>query len=113
MTDSKAAKRVAVMRVDHALPMALWTRVRNCMAKHGGIPGRDAARCRAATALLLLMGDTGLRIAEAAAATRGAPQWRPADDGVPATWWLQVVGKGLRERFVPLSEDTLAALSPH
>jgi integrase len=93
--------------------MDLWIRVRMSLAQQGGSAGPDAARWRAARALLLMMGDTGLRIAEASAATREALQWLPAEDGVPATWWLRVVGKGRKERFVPVSDEGVAALRAH
>ncbi|WP_260434427.1 hypothetical protein [Burkholderia sp. Bp9090] len=51
-----------------------------------------------ALALVLLMGDTGLRIEEAVAAERGGLQWWPAEDEVPATWMLlRLVGKGNKD----------------
>ena len=32
---------------------------------------------------------------------------------MPATWWLRVVGKGRKERFVPVSDEAVAALPAH
>lgn len=64
-------------------------------------------------ALLLLMGDAGLRIAEAVAASRDALEWHPADGDIPATWELRVVGKRRKERFVPISATCVDALRAH
>ncbi|MDI9690310.1 integrase, partial [Burkholderia cenocepacia] len=77
---------------ERALPLELWTRVRATLAERSELQGPSGPRWRAARALLLLMGDGGLRIAEAAAATRGALVWMPAEDDTPASWLLEVIG---------------------
>lgn len=59
------------------------------------------------------MGDSGLRIAEAAAIRSPALEWLPADGDVPPTWLLAVIGKGDRERFVPVSGECITALQAH
>ncbi|TWC59555.1 phage integrase family protein [Burkholderia sp. SJZ115] len=59
------------------------------------------------------MGDAGLRIEEAVTVERGGLQWWPADDETPATWLLRVIGKGHKERFVPVTDDTIEALRDH
>ncbi len=59
------------------------------------------------------MGDGGLRIAEAAAATRSALAWLAADDDTPASWLLEVIGKGNKQRFVPISDECVDALRAH
>ncbi|WP_321575057.1 hypothetical protein [Burkholderia sp. BE17] len=63
-----------------ALSLNLWTRVRATLAERSELQGLSGPRWRAARALLLVMGDGGLRIAEAAAAARTALVWMPADD---------------------------------
>ncbi|SFT50244.1 hypothetical protein [Paraburkholderia aspalathi] len=103
--DSRAVRRAQKMKTDRALPIDLWTRVRVLLADRSNDLGPQAERWPAARALLLLlMGDAGLRIAEAAATRRPALGWLLADVEVPATWLPQVIGKDDRERFVPVSE---------
>ncbi|MGY8527578.1 phage integrase family protein [Paracidovorax citrulli] len=111
--DPVAVRRAGPLQIERALPMTLWLRIRHALAVEAGGAGPDAARWRAARALLLLMGDGGLRVAEAATARREALQWLPDDAEVPATWLLNVVGKGSKERFVPLSTECIAALAAH
>ncbi|WP_244101205.1 hypothetical protein [Burkholderia gladioli] len=113
VTDPRPVKRAALLRVDRALPLDLWTRVRAEIASWSESPSPEAARWRAAQALLLLMGDSGLRVSEAAAASREQLAWLPGDGEVPATWWLQVIGKGRKERFVAVSDACVAALRAH
>ncbi|EIF32185.1 site-specific recombinase XerD [Burkholderia sp. Ch1-1] len=111
--DPRTVRRAQKMKIDRALPIDLWTRVRVFLAASSDSPGPQAQRWRAARALLLLMGDSGLRIAEAAATRRPELEWLPADGDVPPTWLLQVIGKGDRERFVPVSDECIAALQAH
>jgi site-specific recombinase XerD len=59
------------------------------------------------------MGDAGLRIEEAVTVSCGGLKWWPAEDETPATWILRVIGKGNKERFVPVTEDTVEALREH
>ncbi|SAL49401.1 integrase [Caballeronia concitans] len=65
------------VQVHRALPASLWTRVRQALDAHcdalmGVVPAADdeARQWRAARAAILLMGDSGLRRAEAALARR-------------------------------------------
>lgn len=111
--DPRTVRRAQKMKIDRALPIGLWTRVRVFLADRTDESGPQGARWRAARALLLLMGDSGLRIAEAAATRRPALEWLPADGAVPSTWLLQVIGKGDKERFVPVSDECVAALHAH
>ncbi|MEX3556579.1 MAG: site-specific integrase [Burkholderia gladioli] len=111
--DPRPVKRLSLMRIERALPLDLWTRVRAEVANWSDSPAPDAARWRVARALLLVMGDSGLRVSEAAAATREQLSWLPGDGEVPATWWLQVIGKGRKERFVALSVECVDALRAH
>ncbi|KVT80427.1 hypothetical protein WT25_16880 [Burkholderia territorii] len=59
------------------------------------------------------MGDGGLRIAEAAAATRATLVWTPANDDTPAGWLLEVIGKSNKQRYVPISDASIDALRAH
>uniref|UniRef100_UPI002ABE09DF site-specific integrase n=1 Tax=Burkholderia cepacia TaxID=292 RepID=UPI002ABE09DF len=113
VTDPNVVKRVRKLQVERALSLDLWTRVRAALAERSELQGPSGRRWRAAHALLLVMGDGGLRIAEAAAATRAALIWWPADDDTPASWLLEVIGKGNKQRFVPISDACVAALRAH
>ncbi|MCA8325977.1 phage integrase family protein [Burkholderia cepacia] len=113
VTDPSVVRRVRKLQVERALPLALWTRVRVTLADRGERQGPSGPRWRAARALLLIMGDGGLRIAEAAAAERATLHWLPADDDAPASWLLEVIGKGNKQRFVPISDECVDALRAH
>jgi integrase len=64
-------------------------------------------------AAILLMGDSGLRREEAASARR--ENLKPSAYGtlVRPVWELMIVGKGQRERTVPVSASTLNAMRAH
>lgn len=80
-------------------------------------------------ALLLLMGDSGLRRAEAAGARRNGLRIAPATPAIPAAavhpageatsgrpppvWLLTITGKRNRQRSVPVSAACVAALRAH
>ncbi|MGZ2749962.1 phage integrase family protein [Burkholderia stagnalis] len=113
VTDPSVVKRVRKLQVERALPLDLWTRVRVTLAERSDLQGPSGPRWRAARALLLVMGDGGLRIAEAAAVTRAALTWLPADEDTPASWLLEVIGKGNKQRFVPISDACVDALRAH
>ncbi|WP_322074864.1 tyrosine-type recombinase/integrase [Burkholderia cepacia] len=105
--DPKPVQRATRMQIDRALPATLWERVRAALDAHSAGDGPHAPRWRAARALLLQMGDSGLRIAEATAATRDQLQQ------LPASWQLAVVGKGSKARETPVSDACAAALAAH
>ncbi|WP_250476029.1 phage integrase family protein [Caballeronia sp. GAFFF1] len=143
------------VQVHRALPASLWTRVRQaldarCDGLNGIAPESDdeARQWRAARAAILLMGDSGLRRAEAALARREglrlaevdgdgrasrspsarSPSQRTsqptssragesaasAESGRPSSvWTLTVIGKRRKQRTVPVSGATVAALRAH
>lgn len=113
VVDPKPVKRAKRLQVGRALPFDLWTRARATLADESEGAGPQAPRWRAARALLLLMGDAGLRIAEASAASRDALELHPADGEIPPTWELRVIGKRRKERFVPISGTCIDALRAH
>ncbi|PMS15553.1 integrase [Trinickia dabaoshanensis] len=113
VTDPATVKRARKLQIERALSLDLWTRLRVTLFERAATTGAKGARWRAARALLLIMGDGGLRIAEAAAVARPALAWLPADDEVPASWLLEVIGKGMKERFVPVSDECVDAIRAH
>ncbi|KWZ58302.1 hypothetical protein WK57_17365 [Burkholderia ubonensis] len=42
-----------------------------------------------------------------------SPGCRQADDDTPANWLLEVIGKGKKQRFVPVSDECVDALRAH
>lgn len=113
VTDPVTVKRVRKLQVERALSLDLWTRMRATLAERAALLGPDGARWRGARALLLIMGDAGLRIAEAVAGERSALTWLPADEETPASWLLEVIGKGMKQRYVPVSDECVDAIRAH
>ncbi|WP_175891580.1 site-specific integrase [Burkholderia cepacia] len=111
--DPKPVQRATRLQIDRALPAALWAKVRAGLDDRCTAAGADAPRWRAVRALLLLMGDSGLRIAEAVAATRDQLQQLPADGDLQASWQLNVICKGRKARVTPISDACVAALGAH
>lgn len=113
VTDPVTVKRVRKLQVERALSLDLWTRMRATLAERAELLGPVGARWRTARALLLIMGDGGLRIAEAAAGDRLALTWLPADEEASASWLLEVIGKGMKQRYVPVSDECVDAIRAH
>ncbi|KVD05545.1 hypothetical protein WI77_27105 [Burkholderia ubonensis] len=91
----------------------MWACTRASLAERSDGSSPAAPRWRAALELLLLMGDAGLRIAEAVAGMPDARELHPAAGEIAATWELQVIGKGNKARFVPISAACVDALRAH
>ena len=136
--DPATITREVEVQVERALPTDLWTRVRaeldaRCDGEDlGGVtPTEDEARqWRIARAAILLMGNSGVRRDEAANARRenlsvavvtatGSSTKMPTDSSTGsaaeqrAMWALGVIGKRRRQRTVPVSVATVAALRAH
>ncbi len=111
VNDPVVIKRERGMKIERALPADLWRKLRNELEWRSEEQG--AVQWRAVRAAILLMGDSGLRREEAASARREA--LRPSSFGTPErpVWELTLVGKGRRERTVPVSAATLTALRGH
>jgi integrase len=96
-------------RVTRYLSIALWNEVKGFV---GQLPQETAAqqavyaRCRWLTTLFYLQ---GMRISEVAAGTMGDFSRRLGADGRDQ-WWLEILGKGERERIVPVSSELVAEL---
>ncbi|WP_309789562.1 site-specific integrase [Caballeronia sp. LZ019] len=128
VNDPVVIKRERPIKIERALPADLWRKLRDELdvrsaEESGGTAGAQwrmdtntrqaGVQWRAVRAAILLMGDSGLRREEAASARREA--LRPSSFGTPErpVWELTLVGKGQRERTVPVSAATLAALRAH
>jgi site-specific recombinase XerD len=100
------------MDVGRSFTDAQWAFLR---AQLGGLPDHSANR-RLKFALALLYG-TGLRISEAVAARVSDLAWQSyrddANGGTVEVWELSVIGKGGKERAVPVSPAIVAELQSY
>ena len=99
---SRAAQRVALPKVGHSVPKPLTVDRARALVTPGGAEHLDWVTARN-TAVLLLLYGSGLRISEALGLTRkDAPSTvRPV---------LTIVGKGRKERRVPILPVTIEAI---
>ncbi|WP_186043876.1 phage integrase family protein [Burkholderia gladioli] len=116
-----AAAPVPIDTAGRTLTRAQWQFVLQTVwrpepALRVGAGGTDAARLAEARArerdafLLLLAYATGLRRAELAAATTGQLSRKALDGALEDAWLLRVVGKGRRQREVPIPARLMAML---
>ena len=96
------------IRVDKALTAEAWEAL--IVALERRAEQADGGRDRIALAMLLLMGDSGLRRAEVVSARRSA---LAPSRHVSAVWMLKVVGKGRKKRVLPVSPRAIDALRAH
>lgn len=96
------------MRVEKALGAEAWDVLTASLERRSR--SLEGSQDRVALAALLLMGDSGLRRAEAAAGQRVALS--PSRDA-PGVWTLRVLGKGRKRRVVPVSPRTVEAIRAH
>ena len=138
VTDPVTITHEVEVQVERALSSDLWTQVRaeldaRCDGEDlGGLtPTEDEARqWRIARAAVLLMGNSGVRRDEAANARRenlsvaavtatGSSTKMPTDSSTGlateqrSVWVLGVIGKRRKQRTVPVSVATVAALRAH
>ena len=106
--DPKVAKRADPIKIERALEEDAWANVVGILQQRGQVERNR--QDRVALAALLLMGDSGVRRSEAAAARRDRLAPSPNTAGV---WLLTVLGKGHKERLVPVSLRTVDALRAH
>jgi integrase len=111
VNDPPIVRRANSMKIDRALPADLWRKLRDELDARSVDP--LASQWRALRATILLMGESGLRSEEAASARR--EDLKPSVYGTldRPVWELTIVGKGRRERTVPVSLATLSALRAH
>jgi site-specific recombinase XerC len=110
LRDPGTIRREGEIQIERAHTAQLWADVCAYVQRQGAVAGNQ--RWRIVQALMLLVGDSGLRRVEAAGARRECLQPYPADDGLEV-WVLTVVGKRKRERTVPVSLGTVRALRAH
>jgi integrase len=115
VNDPQVIQRASAMKIERALPADLWRRLRDELDVRCAEEGdsRSTAQWRAMRATILLMGDSGLRREEAASARRENLKASVYGTLERPVWELTIVGKGQRERTVPVSAATLAALRAH
>jgi integrase len=124
VNDPVAIKRERAMKIERALPAELWRKLRGELDVRCAEAGdsrstaqwresQAVVQWRAVRATILLMGDSGLRRDEAASARRENLKASVYGTLERPVWELTVVGKGQRERTVPVSVATLAALREH
>ncbi|WP_052409453.1 tyrosine-type recombinase/integrase [Paraburkholderia oxyphila] len=96
-------------RVSRYLPAVMWQHVKDYIA---AMPEEEPSQCREkarARWLITLFYLMGMRLSEVAAGTMANFLRELGADGTPR-WWLEVVGKGLKYRRIPVSEELLAEL---
>ncbi|WP_309491422.1 phage integrase family protein [Trinickia mobilis] len=111
--DPPVVEREVPIQVGRAIPGDLWEEMRAQIDRAASKP--DATRWRTVRAMLLLMGDSGLRRDEAARARRESlveSQYDSEDEDI-RLWELQIVGKRSRERTVAVSPNAIDALRAH
>ncbi|MGF7000812.1 tyrosine-type recombinase/integrase [Paraburkholderia sp. GAS32] len=97
-------------RVTRYLSMSLWDEVKafvGQLPEDTAVQQAYAARCRWLTTLFYLQ---GMRLSEVAAGKMGDFSRRLGADG-REQWWLDILGKGDRERIVPASPELIAELA--
>jgi site-specific recombinase XerD len=102
-------RRRPSQRVTRYLPVVMWQHVKDyvaAMPEDEPLQQRDKARARWLITLFYLM---GMRLSEVAAGTMGNFTRDLAADGT-RRWWLEVVGKGLKYRRIPVSDELIAEL---
>ncbi|CAE6841605.1 tyrosine-type recombinase/integrase [Paraburkholderia haematera] len=100
----------AAPRVTRYLPVSLWDEVKGFveqLPQDTAVQQAYAARCRWLTTLFYLQ---GMRLSEVATGKMGDFSRRLGADGRDQ-WWLDIRGKGGRERIVPASPELVSELT--
>lgn len=109
--DPAVTAREEEIKVERALSSSLWRRLRAFVDERCAPP--DGKYWRTVRVVLLLSGDSGLRREEICNADRaGMSESTYGSPGAPI-WQLKFVGKGNKERTVPVSPSTIDALRSH
>ncbi|KND58565.1 hypothetical protein BVER_03528 [Candidatus Burkholderia verschuerenii] len=113
--DPATIVRETPIAVHRALPARLWAVLRAELQQLADGETDVARQWRIARAAILLMGDSGPRRGEVAAARREGVRLdtQGVASGQPPMWTLSVTGKGRRARTMPLSPATVEALREH
>ena len=97
--------QILEMQIDKALPSSLWEKTVEILHEKAQL----SQQWRVARAAIMLMGETGLRRSEAAAALQKNLRESPHAD----LYILRVLGKRSKWRDVPVSKSTVEALQAH
>jgi site-specific recombinase XerD len=106
---SRRKRRTAAPRVSRFLPQEQWETVKNAiqaMPTHTARQQLHASRCRWLFSLLYL---GGLRISEVCSAAMGDFYSERSAHGRDR-WWLQITGKGGKDRLVPATGELMTEL---
>lgn len=108
-------RRVAdAIDVDRAVPSEVWLALAAWLDERSKAPGEEGSRMRLFRAAIVLLRETGLRVAEAAAANRADLRALTGEGSRPGLWGeLGIVGKSGKVRLVPISARTFAVLASH
>lgn len=112
--DPNLTQAITPLQIERALPASLWDKLITILNERCLEPENKQARI--ARAILLLMGDSGLRREEAAAACRNQLRFNQVVDQegeMIEVWELSVLGKRNKWREVPVSLRTIQALTAH
>jgi integrase len=96
------------MQIERALPSDLYEKTVSLLGAQCQAP--EATQARIAQATLLLLGDCGLRISEAAGATVGK---LVGSSFTPGRYQLKITGKRNKVRLVPITPRTHEAIVAH
>ncbi|MEN8517886.1 phage integrase family protein [Burkholderia sp. RS02] len=119
VNDPPTVTRERKLQVERAIPEALWNQIRAHATRQASALADpsdkrpDPPQWRVALALMLLMGDSGLRREEVVDAQRNTLRVSPHALIDQPVWQLTVVGKRNKERTVPVSQDAIDALRAH
>jgi integrase len=108
VSDPRTDIQLHPIQIERALPPSLFEKTVQLLSDAAMAP--QASQARIALAALLLLGDSGLRISEAASATVEA---LIPSNFTTGRYQLKVRGKRGKIRLVPLTPRTLAALQAH
>jgi integrase len=101
-------KAMHALRIEKALPAPLWQKLIDTLTELAALPA--SGQVRIALAAILLMGEAGCRRDEVAQARYGQLQRSQFGQHL---YELTIIGKGNKERIVPISARTLRALQAH
>lgn len=108
--DPSVKKEINPIHIHKALPASLWEKVIAALEERAVGSDALAAQFRIALTASLLMGDSGLRREEVTTLRRADIIKSTFGNNV---WECRVTGKGNKERLVPVSQRTMAALQKH
>lgn len=104
----KLAKTLYPMKIERALQDQLWEKLIAFLTEQA--KPFDQYQYRVALAAILLMGDSGLRRHEVVISRRDKLCLYNSNEKI---YTLEVRGKGMKDRLVPVSERTVNALRSH